>query len=846
MATSFQCEPACGRRYVAASGWQAMVFMVLLCLLATTIVDAAPRRDWRAAAPATLELRAATPIRVVIPDDADETVQAAAELLQATVERTWDTAEVSIVDETTACGVPSPGIDFTLGLTAPLGRSAAVPPLSELDTCHYSIQPRQRRIALHASNSEALYLATARWLDSEFGVRWYFPGELGEVLPRHSAVRLRAGIHTLRPAFWSRSFSVVGSTADSRQWERLNGMRRAIHFGHSLNRIFTRELLLEQPELAASVGDIRLIPPSQAVGWRYQPDLSCPEVAAVAAAVGRQRLEANPTAYSFSVAINDNTNFGDSPGVRERVEPLRFFRRRPDYSDLVFTFTNRVAEQMGSSLDGRYLTALAYYWAEDVPGFPVHPRVMPILTADRSQYFDPQFKANDLELMRRWGNSGVEAFGLWDYYYGAPFIAPRLFFPAIEESIRSAHRAGARSFYAEIIPIWAWDGAKNWIAARLTWDPELSAAALLAEYCQGLYGPAAPQMEQILRLWSMAWMNQPGSAEWIKYYRDDSELAIYPEELWQETDALLKAATAAVPEESAEHQRIQLFAQAYGVARHAKAVYDQRSIVLSPSTGSVEDLIQAIACFRTALGDFRSARDAASESEPLLMNLSRTRATRQSDPSLSSLLAYLEQQPQVYPAAMAALVSHGEITADLVVALTLIDDPAAATSFANAAFTCGTPIPTTWRYPTWQHNPRLEGWYFFIRPTQGAMAALQWRADRNSAYLQIESTELAQLRQEVAVTAGTTLVATIDVQGSTLPDSRIEWMLEWLDSNGSVIRTLPVVDRLPHGPIAHWHTLALTASAPEAATHARIRLLAQRLAANDWISITNPQLMRSE
>ncbi len=808
---------------------------VNLLLVSMLVSQSSPRRDWRAFEGSFLTVSATDFIEVVIADDADEAIQAAAEMIRSVVGRTWGEDGIAVVTESAMTGA---GVTLVLGYTEDSAAGTRRMALPVADAYEHSVQPRQRRITLRAADSEAVYLAAARWLTDEFGVRWYFPGALGEVLPEHEQIRLRRGVWWDRPAYWSRHFSVVGSTAESREWERRNGMRRHVHFGHNLNRIFTREVLLEHPEFAARMNGAPLIPPSQAVGWRYQPNLASAEVAEYTAAAGRERLAANPMARAFSVSINDNINFGNSSDVMELVEPIRFFRGRPDYSNLVFCFANRVAEAMGDSLDGRYLTALAYYWAEDVPGFPVDGRVLPILTADRSQYYDPAFRAADIDLMQRWGNSGVETFGLWDYYYGAPFIAPRLFFPAIEDSIRAAHDAGARSFYAEIIPIWAWDGAKNWIAARLTWDPSLDANALLNEYCKGLYGAGAEQMREILQLWSDAWMEQPGAAEWIKYYRDDAELSIYPDTLWAATDALLAAAQAAVAEDSAAAERIRLFATAYGVTRNAKAVFDARSRLKETVGATPQAIVEAIVDFRTALMEFDSSRDAAIQSDPLLVNFGRTVATRQSDPSLSVIISALHDSPEQLGTLVEAMEGR-EHTTDLLAALAVLESDSETNRFGNPTFTAGTPLPVTWRYPSEQPFPRLNDWYFFVRPAEATKVALQWLADREAAYILIQSTELAQLRQELDVASGNILVATIDVQGVTIADSRVEWMLEWLDADGKTIGR-PVVDRMPHGPLHHWHTLAVSDTAPESAAKARLRLLIQRLGQDDWVAAAGP------
>jgi hypothetical protein len=79
-----------------------------------------------------------------------------------------------------------------------------------------------------------------------------------------------------------------------------------------------------------------------------------------------------------------------------------WFRGRPDFSNLVFGFTNRVAEDLARTHPDKYVGALAYYWCENAPDFPLEPNVIPFLTADRSQGYDEAFRAEEAALQRRW------------------------------------------------------------------------------------------------------------------------------------------------------------------------------------------------------------------------------------------------------------------------------------------------------------------------------------------------------------------------------------------------------------------------------------------------------------
>ena len=98
-----------------------------------------------------------------------------------------------------------------------------------------------------------------------------------------------------------------------------------------------------------------------------------------------------------------------SVSASQHFPALRWFRGRPDFSALVFTFMNRAATELAKTHPDKYLGCLAYYWCENVPPFPVDPHVIPFLTADRSQSYDPAFRREEFELQEKWGKAlGIE------------------------------------------------------------------------------------------------------------------------------------------------------------------------------------------------------------------------------------------------------------------------------------------------------------------------------------------------------------------------------------------------------------------------------------------------------
>ena len=137
----------------------------------------------------------------------------------------------------------------------------------------------------------------------------------------------------------------------------------------------------------------------------------------------------HPEQESFALGVNDALIFGESPetlaliGRTALLRPAErdyegqapggglttWFRERPDYSNLVFTFMNRAADELSRTHPQKYLGALAYYWAENAPDFRLNPQVIPFLTADRAQGYDPKFWKEEMDLQERWARAAGAA-----------------------------------------------------------------------------------------------------------------------------------------------------------------------------------------------------------------------------------------------------------------------------------------------------------------------------------------------------------------------------------------------------------------------------------------------------
>ncbi len=645
--------------------------------------------------------------------------------------------------------------------------------------------------------------------------RWFIPGELGEEPGRQPPA---PGPNAFRSrAFWGSSLH------DGGRWNERNQLApQGQHFSHNLSRIFPVELFDRHPEFFPWIGGRRWRPSTTGpVNWN--PDLGEEAVADHAAQAARTFFRDNPEAWSFALGTNDGLRYGESPATLAWVYPPRFFRGRPDYSDLVFNFMNRVAERVAPEHPDRHLGALAYYWSEQVPSFPVHPKVMPFLTADRSQGYDAAFLAEEEELQRRWAAAGPERLGIYDYIYGHGFLVPRIHTGLLARHLRHARRTGFTDYFAEMIPHWGLDGPQPWLVAQLLLDPEQDAAALLDEYYTRFFRAAARPMRGFFELCERLWMEQEGPVYWLKHYRSDSQALLFPPEARRELRALLDEAAALAADDDLARRRVELTSAAFRVTERYVEMVERR-----------EALARALLAVLGRPG-------AGSEAER-----ERIAARREADREARRVfLDELAQVQAAHPLAFGRVHLEDILRSDW--------GPPADWWLAGGAERAAE-APELSSNPRWRgpDSPELRiagllyapalpaGWAGRTEPTEGLVAELRASAD-GGRVLRLEHAKLSEFRSFAVVPPEGEGLFSLRLDGSISPWARVLVHAAWFDADQNRIGPAGGLI-LPAGEWRHALVpLALTAKPPQATgVLCIVAVLDQQ--AGDWVEIHPPSL----
>jgi len=705
--------------------------------------------------------------------------------------------------------------------------------------------------------------------------RWFMPGEIGrEVGDRSLEIGdRRQATHSGMGPFLTRALGGV-DRGDGGEWARFNGLTPRLDFSHNLNRVFPPELYESHPEFFPLEGERRLEPPNGSYWWN--PDLGRADVAAHAAAKAREHFTKDQDAVSFALGVNDGLIFGESTETIALTTPVRWFRERPDFSNLVFTFMNRAAADLTTTHPGKYLGTLAYYWAENTPDFPVHPQVIPFLTADRSQSYDRAFREEERALQARWVarlqgerstfnaqrltlkdgtpevpeasdaelktyplnlNTGgaPRRLGLYDYLYGHGFLIPRIHTQLIAENLREARRLGFTDYFAEMTPNWGLDGPQPWLVAQLLQDPEQSERRLLAEYYRRYFRESAFLMQRFFERCEEQWMNQAGRSYWLKHFRNESQATVFPSEVCRELRRILDAALAQAGSDTVR-QRVQQVRDAFGVTERFIAMQEARDALNRIALGAFGDRRLEIGDRRRKVGELEAALDRfLSLREGFVSYTKRLQAEQ---PLLIAPFIwddYLRHDPTANAVARLSEIGdgrweiEGRSQAEAMLSGLRAVDAEGDELLVNGAF--GGPVRPARRIGGLTYGVALPAhWQSRVEPAEHHQAGL--KADEPGV-LRIAGTKDTQVFQWVALGDRAFARAQVSVRGRVSVSGVAMLTLGWLDTDH---RHLGItVIRLPEGEWPEWVDLVQAGSAPKGAAWVGLSLRVQHQAPEDWV-----------
>ncbi len=353
------------------------------------------------------------------------------------------------------------------------------------DPAAFLLAVREDGIHLAGLSPEGTLFAAYELLE-QLGVRWCLPGDLGTVVPSAKTIALPIQETLQVPAFGGRNLQGVTDKTWMRRM-RLGGFNAGAH-GLQLRRRKT------EPELYCQENG----KPT------HQLEVSHPEVLRLVTEEALKFFRENPGAKYFNLSPEDGPGFGSSPWDAGDMDPLH---GKVSVTDRYIKFFNLVLEAVHKEFPS---AGIAFYCYGQLMRPPIRetpdPNLLPVLAPiDLCRYHSldnpicPERRYLK-EIVAGWQKLGCNLFYRGFYFNLADQGFPFSMIRQIGAEIGYFHENNFIGCRVQCMPLWGHHGPSLYLAAKLMWNAGADPQAVLADYYQACYGPAAEPMRTFFDL----------------------------------------------------------------------------------------------------------------------------------------------------------------------------------------------------------------------------------------------------------------------------------------------------------------------------------------------------------
>lgn len=350
------------------------------------------------------------------------------------------------------------------------------------------------------------------------GVRWYFPGEIGEVVPKEKSVPLPKIDETVNPDFPMRRFGYWN--IDRYPEVFLWNLRLGVNPGHEMmgntqNCHGSKWVYMEKEVKESHPEWYALWNGKRATDHSYSgaPCLSNPELFDRHVRFARMIFdERGEPILSLDACDGYGRGLCQCPLCAGKGTPER--GREGAMSDYVWGYVNRLAAELKKTNPDRMVSGLSYssYRLPPEKIETLSDNVALVLCQGRSGFYDRELRDATAAKWKAWlEKMPSKELYIYDYYlHNRPraYAGIPVFFPhAAAEDLRSL-KGKSRGDMIEVYlhppgKEFPWRALATmhlniYATARLWWDADLDMDQLLDEYCESFYGPAASKMREFI------------------------------------------------------------------------------------------------------------------------------------------------------------------------------------------------------------------------------------------------------------------------------------------------------------------------------------------------------------
>jgi hypothetical protein len=378
-------------------------------------------------------------------------------------------------------------------------------------------------------NKQGTRFGALAFLERSLGVRWLMPFDTGEVVPKQKTVTIapidfrdepKFRVRHIRNGFdngglWEAARPYMGDPNRHEELYARGGKwygTQRLAFGVAINGAHSDEGLYKQygqshPEWFALQPDGRRFVPERYAG-AAKLCLSNPALIRRRADDAIAELKKNPGLESIALSPSDGADWGfcTCKDCQSWDDPRgQKFTFRPTYdtptfeyvslSDRYARYYSAVAELIAKEYPKALVVGMAYGHYTPAPlKTKVHPNVVIEYVGNSSWQLD-----RDREITRKdlvgWGKAGAQLAWRpnWLAHKAWILVDPH----ALAADLKAYYRAGMRySDFDTCVNDWGANGLDFYVLARLLWDPEQDVDAIIEDYLQKGFGPAAPAMRR--------------------------------------------------------------------------------------------------------------------------------------------------------------------------------------------------------------------------------------------------------------------------------------------------------------------------------------------------------------
>ena len=388
-----------------------------------------------------------------------------------------------------------------------------------------------RELDLSAQDERGSFNAVSAFLRMQ-GVRWYMPGDLGEIVPKKPSLALPKVDRTIRPAFafrypyqYGKRFGQGGKSGDELMWQLRMGFNQAAdvvgigYIAHGTALVIGRdEVKAAHPEYYALHGGKRLTFGKFAKSGK--PCLSSPGLIDQNVRFVRAMFDVFDAPMVSVMPTDGFVSICQCPLCKGKTTPERGWLGQN--SDYVWAYVDRVAREVYKTHPDRKIVAMAYstYLLPPTKTKKLSPNIVVAIAQARCRFqqdpashrFHQDVRRGYLALLP----TGSKPLCVYDYYrYAVPGKSHQFmpaFFPhAVAADLRSLRDIS----FGDFIEVFRDRESSTlgvthlnlYVTARFWWDADQDVDALLEEYYTNFYGPARDEMKAFIEYSEANWMD---------------------------------------------------------------------------------------------------------------------------------------------------------------------------------------------------------------------------------------------------------------------------------------------------------------------------------------------------